>query len=143
MAKRKSGRQRPFRPSALDRYVQSDLRPRMDPGEHGWRYTVVVPVVQLLPERRAKATPDDLIALEDMLLGQFGGLSRLPRISGYGLRNPRGRLRQPELNEHVPLAVYTAPLPEADDYFRDLQRELQEALNEGVILVERQDVILL
>jgi hypothetical protein len=112
----------------------------MEPGEHGWRYTVFVPVVQFLPERRNKATPQDLLELQRMLREQFLGVSVLQRLSGHGLRNPQRR-GQPEMNEHIPYMVYTAPLPEADDYFRDLKSELQDALNEGVILVERQDVI--
>lgn len=39
--------------------------------------------------------------------------------------------------------VYAAPSREADDYFRALQRELQDALEEGVILIEKQQVSLL
>ncbi|HYT90807.1 MAG TPA: hypothetical protein VEL76_19010 [Gemmataceae bacterium] len=104
---------------------------------------MVVPVVQLLPRHRVKATVQDLLALEKMLLEHFGGATRLPRLSGYGLRNPWGRPRPPELNEHMPLMVYAAPLPASDDYFRALQRELQDALDEGLILVERLEATLL
>jgi hypothetical protein len=39
--------------------------------------------------------------------------------------------------------VYAAPIQESDDYFRALRQELQQALAEGVILVERQPVTLL
>jgi hypothetical protein len=34
-------------------------------------------------------------------------------------------------------------LTQSDDYFRAIRRELQEALREGVILIERQQVTLL
>lgn len=45
--------------------------------------------------------------------------------------------------EHVAFEVYAAPVQESDDYFRAVRRELQEALAEGVILIERQQVALL
>ena len=48
-----------------------------------------------------------------------------------------------EENEHVTFEVYAAPLRESDDYFQALRKELQEALGEGVILIERQELTLL
>jgi hypothetical protein len=141
MGKRKPGKLRPFRPSALERYAKDGLRPRMDAGERAWRYTVFVSVAQLQPVRRLKASPRDVHRLEYMLCRHFGGVSTLARFSGYGLRNPRGRPGLPELNDNIPLVVYAAPVPGSDDYFRALRRELEDALKEGVILVERQEVI--
>ncbi|MCI0458834.1 MAG: hypothetical protein L0Z62_17895 [Gemmataceae bacterium] len=47
------------------------------------------------------------------------------------------------MNEHFPFVVYAAPLPESDAYFRTLQGELRDALAEGIILIERQEVIFL
>jgi hypothetical protein len=38
---------------------------------------------------------------------------------------------------------YAAPVQEADDYFRAIRQELQDALQEGVILIERQQVTLI
>jgi hypothetical protein len=99
----------------------------MDAGERVWRYTVFVPTAQLLPTRRAKATPQDLERLDDVLVEQFGGLTTLPRVTGHGLRNPRGRPQQPGMNDHVPHVVYAAPLAESDAYFRALRTELQDA----------------
>jgi hypothetical protein len=48
-----------------------------------------------------------------------------------------------ELNQHAYFMVYAAPVRASDEYFLALQRELAEALREGVILVERQDVTIL
>jgi len=48
-----------------------------------------------------------------------------------------------EENEHTTFEVYAAPLQESDDYFRTLRKELQEALGEGVILIERQEIVLI
>jgi len=47
------------------------------------------------------------------------------------------------MNFNTNFVVYAAPLRQSDDYFQALQRELQDALGEGLILVERQDVVLL
>jgi hypothetical protein len=48
-----------------------------------------------------------------------------------------------EQNEHVAFEVYAAPIQESDDYFRAMRHELQEALQEGVILIERHQVTLI
>ena len=48
-----------------------------------------------------------------------------------------------EQNEHVAFEVYAAPVQESDDYFRAISQELQDALGEGVILIERQHVTLI
>jgi len=41
------------------------------------------------------------------------------------------------------LTVYAAAIRASDEYFLALQKELADALVEGVILVERQDVTIL
>ncbi len=143
MGKRRLARQRPFDPGALDDYAEMDLRPRMDPGERVCRYTIMVPVAELRPQNRTKATPADVLALEKRLVAHFGGVTILARVTGHGLRNPRGQPQIPEMNEHFPFVVYAAPLPESDAYFRTLQGELRDALAEGIILIERQEVIFL
>jgi hypothetical protein len=55
--------------------------------------------------------------------------------SGFGLR--AGKM---ELNIHLPLIVYSAAVAAAEDYFAALRRELQDALEQEVVLVERQEV---
>src|ERR1700737_3511410 len=77
MPKRKRGEQRPFRPEALDSYVTDKLRPRLVPGGRVWRYTVTVPVEQIRPTKKAKATAHDLNDLRRMLVRHFGGVTLL------------------------------------------------------------------
>ncbi|MCI0464983.1 MAG: hypothetical protein L0Z62_49305 [Gemmataceae bacterium] len=60
-----------------------------------------------------------------------------------GARDPANVVGTLEQNEHVAFEVYAAPVQESDDYFRALRQELQNALQEGVILIERQQVTLL
>src|SRR5262245_34532488 len=43
MTKRRPGKQRPFRPEALEAYAVPALRPRLGPGGIQWRYTITVP----------------------------------------------------------------------------------------------------
>jgi hypothetical protein len=143
MAKSKQGKQRPFRPKALERFALPGLYPRMGPGERVLRYTVVVPLEEVRPKKRPKATIRDLDNLEQMLAKHFGGLTTLPPSTGYGLRDPRQSDQEPEMNYNAYFVVYASPLREADAYFRALQQELRQALDEDVILVERQEVWLL
>src|SRR5262245_17023542 len=112
----------------------------MGPGERVWRYTVVVPLEEVQPKKRPKATTADRERLVEVLVRHFGGLTMPPYSSGYGLRDPRRPDREPEMNFNAYFVVYASPLPEAERYFQALQRELQTALEEGVILVERQEV---
>ena len=44
------------------------------------------------------------------------------------------------MNYNAYFAVLASPVPEAEAYFRALRQELETALLEGVILVERQEV---
>jgi hypothetical protein len=143
MAKRKPRKQRPFRPEVLDEHADPRLRPRMGPGEAVWRFTITVPVEEIQPRKRPKATPDDLHNLRQMLVRHFGGCTGLPSSFGYGLRDPQAPEQEPEMNYNTYFVVLTSPLPEAEAYFRALKRELETARDEGVILVERQEVWIL
>jgi hypothetical protein len=87
MAKRKPGDQRPFRPAALDPYA-TGLTARLLPGRRVWRYTVTVPLEQIKPTRKEKATPRDENQLRRMLARHFGGVTLLPSSPGYGHRDP-------------------------------------------------------
>ena len=91
---------------------------------------------------RPKASLRDLIKLEEMLPKHFGGLTTLPGSTGYGLRKPNRPDQDPEMNFNTYFVVYASPIAKAQEYFQALQRELQMALNEGLILIERQDVLL-
>jgi hypothetical protein len=139
MAKRKQGGQRPFERSALDDYVVPELRLRMGPGEAAWHYTLTVPLEEIRPRKRQKATAEDLDNLQEMLIEHFGGFGRLPNSAGFGLRDPTDPDQTPEMNYNTYFVVLTSPVPEADAYFRALREELEEALDEGVILVERHE----
>ncbi len=112
----------------------------MGPGEALWRYTITVPLEEIRPRKRQKATARDLTNLQELFTEHFGGFTRRPNSVGYGLRDPSAANRGPEVNYNAYFAVLTAPLPEADAYFRALRQELETALQEGVILVERQDI---
>jgi hypothetical protein len=140
MAKRKRGDQRPFRPEALDRYAVAALYARLLPGQRIWRYTVTVPLEQIKPTRKQKATPRDENQLRRMLVRHFGGVTLPPPSPGYGLRDPDRPESEPESNYNASFVVLASPGPAADRYFRALRNELQDALDEGVILVERQVV---
>jgi hypothetical protein len=131
---------RPFRLEALEPHAPGVLLPRMGPGETLWRYTVTVPLEEILPQKRQRATAEDLINLQQMFVNHFGGFMRAPNSPGYGLRDPAKPEQMPEMNYNAYFSVLTSPIPEAEVYFRALRKELEAALIEGVILVERQDV---
>ena len=140
MAGKKRKKPRPFQPQVLEEHALPVLRPRMGPGESVWRYKVTVPLEEVQPRKRQRATADDLLNLQQMFVQHFGGFTRLPNSPGYGLRDPNHPEQQPEMNYNAYFAVLTSPVPEAEAYFRALRHELEIALDEGVILVERQDV---
>jgi hypothetical protein len=140
MAKRKKSKQRPFRPEVLQEHVVDALRPRMGPGEILWRFTLTVPLEEVRPVKRQKATSEDLYRLAQRFAQDFGGFTRLPNSLGYGLRDPTQLHQVPEMNYNAYFAVLASPVPEAEAYFRALREELEDALEEGVILVERQEV---
>ncbi len=139
MAKRKR-KQRPFRREALDPYARPELRPRLGPGATAWYYTLTLPLEEILPQQRQKATAADLGNLVEMFADHFGGFTRPSDSPGYGLRDPTAREQPPEININAYFALLTSPVPEADAYFRALREELEEVLDEGVILIHRQDV---
>lgn len=143
MAKRKRREQRLFNPQALASYASPDLLPRTTANATAWRYGVVVPREEIQPQRQLKATPDDLEEIEKALIRHFAGLSAVVGTPGYGLRDPARPDQPSEMNINVTYVVYAAPLPGSDRYFRALQEELQSALAEGVILIEKQEVLLL
>jgi hypothetical protein len=47
------------------------------------------------------------------------------------------------MNYNLHFVIYAAPVRESDNYFLALRRELEDALAEGVILVEKQQVFLI
>jgi hypothetical protein len=55
--------------------------------------------------------------------------------TGYGLR--AGVM---EVNTHHPIIAYAAAVAAAEHYFAALRMELQDALDQELILVERQEV---
>lgn len=118
-----------------------------------YRYRLLVPLAQLTREsahvlrRMSVATMEEIEELQNTFVRHFGGVTvhhQVPAsLRGVGARDPsdvRGTLEQ---NEHIALEVYAAPVQEADDYFCDVRRELEAALGEGVILIERQQVTLI
>src|SRR5206468_1109621 len=113
-----------------------------------YRYTVLVPVeeVKAGAAPRMVATAEELEELQVTLVTHFGGVTQsiaTPSLVGAGARDPRKPRKTIEYNKHVYFTIYAAANRASDDYFRALKEELAEALVEGVILVERQDVVIL
>jgi hypothetical protein len=117
-----------------------------------YRYRLLVPVAQITQEsaqavrRVLIASLDEIEMLQEMFVRHFGGVTvhQTPAaLRGVGARDPGDVPGTLEQNEHVAFEVYGAPVQETDNYFRALRRELEEALREGVILVERQQVTLI
>src|SRR5260370_20809551 len=101
MAKRKRQKQRPFQPEVLDAYAVPVLRPRMGPGETLWRYTVTIPLEEITPTKRQKATTADLSNLQRLFIKHFSGFARLPDSFGHGLRDPEKPEEEPEMNTNT------------------------------------------
>lgn len=140
--------QRPFNPKALRRLAVPAIWAQLGPETLVRRYTVLVPVQEIKTGEapRMLATDDDLLNLQLLLIEHFGGLTSsasTPSLIGWGARDPRRPKKTLELNKHTHLTVYAAAVRASDEYFLALQKELSEALVEGVILVERQDVTIL
>ena len=72
------------------------LRPRMGPGESVWRYKVTVPLEEVQPRKRQRATADDLLNLQQMFVQHFGGFTRLPnsRAMACATRTTRSNTRR-------------------------------------------------
>lgn len=139
---------RPFNPKALRAHAVAAIRPQLGPETLVRRYTVLVPVEQIKAgaRPRAIATDDDLQNLQLLLIKHFGGVTlsiNVPSLIGAGARDARKPKKTLELNKHAYFTVYAAAVRASDDYFRALQKELAEAIIEGLILVERQDVTIL
>jgi hypothetical protein len=93
------------------------------------------------------AAEGDILTIRNALIRHFGGVTVLHQppapAFGVGARDPSNVTNTLEQNEHIAFEVYAAPVQDSDDYFRALRAELEEALQEGVILIERQQVTLI
>src|SRR5205823_12144342 len=127
---------RPFNPDALRPYAVPWLVPNVGNWSTVWRYTVLVPVEQLLSDGTSKsiASAEDILALELMLVEHFGGITKQPKRAGIGARDPRKLRETLETNRHEIFQVYAPPSPISDQYFQALRFELQDALVEGQVL---------
>jgi hypothetical protein len=137
--------QRPFNPDALKAHATSWLRPNVCNWSSVYRYTVLVPLEQVLDDGAVRfiATPDDLQNLELMFIGHLGGITLLPTVEGRGCRDPKRPRETLETNKHAVYLVYAPAAPVSDQYFQALRAELQEAFVEGIVMVERQEAMLL
>lgn len=118
-----------------------------------YRYRLLVPVAQIIREsahevrRVLVASEGDIFTIRNTLIRHFGGVTVLHQppapAFGVGARDPSNVSNTLEQNEHIAFEVYAAPVQDSDDYFRALRLELQRALQEGVILIERQQVTLI
>ena len=137
--------QRPFNPEALKAYAVSWLQPNVSNWSSVWRYTLLVPVEQVLSDGtvRPVAGSDDLNELELMLVAHLGGITVLPTVRGRGCRDPKRPRETLEMNKHAVYQVYAPAASVSDQYFQALRAELQDALVEGIVMVERQEALLL
>ncbi|HTU89658.1 MAG TPA: hypothetical protein VMF69_06135 [Gemmataceae bacterium] len=137
--------QRPFNPDALKPHATSWLQPNVCNWSSVWRYTVLVPVEQIQSDGTARtiATSDDLTNLELMFIEHLGGITFLPPVKGLGCRDPKRPRETLETNKHAAYLVYAPAAYVSDQYFQALRAELQEALVEGIVMVERQEALLL
>lgn len=128
---------RPFNSDSLTPHFLAAIRAPIGVGAMVWRFTILVPVEETRPgeESRPIATDDDIDNLRDVLTNHFQGLTMAPMTTGYGIR--AGEI---ELNIHYPMVVYAAAVAASENYFAALRKELQEALDQETILVERQEV---
>ena len=106
---------------------------------------MLVPVAQILDDGtvRSITTADDLQNLELMFIAHLGGITLLPTVQGRGCRDPKRPRETLETNKHAAYLVYAPAAPISDHYFQALRPELQEALEEGIVMVERQEAMLL
>jgi hypothetical protein len=135
---------RPFNPSSLSAVAVPDIRPPMGVGALVWRYVVLLPLSeQKLGDEHVQtiADTDDINNLRARLSDDFGGVTILLPVIGHGLRDPADPTSL-EVNRNLPFLIYARPVAVSDRYFDRLQRELCEALGQGVILVERQEAFL-
>jgi hypothetical protein len=137
--------QRPFNPDALKPHATSWLQANVCNWSSVWRYTVLVPVEQAQDDGtvRSVATADDLKNLELMFVAHLGGMTILPTVQGRGCRDPKRPRETLETNKHAAYVLYAPAAYVSDQYFQALRAELQEALEEGIVMVERQEALLL
>lgn len=137
--------QRPFNPDALKPHAPSWLLPNVCNWSSVWRYTVLIPLEQVQADGtlRSIATPEDLQNLELIFVAHFGGITLLPAVHGIGCRDPKRPRETLETNKHAAYRVYAPMAYVSDQYFQALRAELQEALVEGIVMVERQEALLL
>src|SRR5579859_2975636 len=100
-------RTRPFDPASLAAYALPQIRPPLGTGAVVWRYTVLVPFQEV---RAAEAptvlvTDDDIDRIAETLCNHFGGVTILPPLKGWGLRDPADSTTI-EFNMNVPHVVY-------------------------------------
>ena len=127
------------RPVNLEQLPASSIqliRARVGGGAVIWRYVLLLPLDETKPGENTQpiATPDDLSVVESCLAEHFHGVTVLPAVAGFGLRD--GKV---EGNTNVPYVVFAAPTAESEHYFQTLKRELQDALVQETILIERQE----
>lgn len=136
---------RPFNPESLKPYAVPWLIPNVSNWSAVWRYTVLVPVELTEGDGTSRriATDTDISTLELLFIEHFGGITRPPRRLGVGARDPKRLKDTLETNVHEVFQVYAPNAPMSDQYFQALRFELQEALVEGQVLIEREDVLLL
>lgn len=117
-----------------------------------YRYRLLLPIAQIISksaevQRIVVANADDLATIQEAFIRHFGGttfhIQQPSPIRGVGARDPTDIPSTLEQNEHAVFEVYAAPIHASDEYFRAVRRELQDALQEGVILIERQQVTLI
>jgi hypothetical protein len=92
---------------------------------------------------RPVATADDLQNLELMFIAHLGGITVLPTVNGRGCRDARHPRESLETNKHAVYLVYAPAAYVSDHYFQAVRAELQEALVEGIVMIERQEALLL
>jgi hypothetical protein len=118
-----------------------------------YRYRLLLPLAQIISRtaddvrRIVIADEDDLDIIQNTFIRHFGGVTLQTQqpspIRGVGARDPGDVPGTLERNEHAVFEVYAAPVHASDEYFRAVRRELEDALGEGVILIERQHVTLI
>ena len=137
-------RLRPFNPEVLAARAIAAIKPPIGMGALVWRYQVLVPLDETRPGEASVRVADivDVENLRAMLSDHFGGVSVLVPFMGVGVREG-GNPESMELNRNLPFVVYARPIAASDRYFETLQQELQQALGQGLILVERQEAFLM
>jgi hypothetical protein len=118
-----------------------------------YHYRIFVPIAQVIWEsvtafrRITIASDEDVDALTNLLIRDFGGVTTLKQnpspLQGSGARDPLHPATTREQNEHVAFEILASATYQSDLYFTALRRELQEALGEGVILIQRGEAILI